>query len=105
MVNELTKAEFDDKVLKAELPVVIDFFADWCGPCQMLKPVFEEVSTELKDKMTFFKVDTDKEGELSTQMGIRGIPALIIFKEGKQIAMLTGFKPKEALKAELEKFL
>lgn len=79
----------------------IDFWATWCGPCQMLGPVFEEISTELKD-INFAKADVDEAGEAATELGIRGVPTIVLFKDGKELTRIVGALPKDALKNKIQ---
>lgn len=97
----LTKANFEAEVLKSDKPVLIDFWAPWCGPCRMLAPVLAEVAAEKGDKIKIGKVNVDEDPELAAQYGISGIPAILLFKGGKVAATSVGFKPK----AELEAFV
>ena len=97
----LTKTNFEMEVLKSDKPVLVDFWAPWCGPCRMLAPVLAEVATEKGDKIKVGKVNVDENPELAAQYGISGIPAMLLFKDGKVVATSVGFKPK----AELEAFI
>lgn len=81
--------------------VAVDFWASWCGPCKMLGPVFEEVSGELSD-ITFAKADIDEVGEVATELGIRGVPTIILFKDGEEVNRIVGFMPKDALKVQIQ---
>ena len=85
--------------------VIIDFWAEWCGPCRMMSPVFEQLSTEFKGKLKFAKVNTDELGEISQKYGIQGIPSLIVLKNGKEVDRIVGFAPKEMLKAKINSAL
>ena len=96
-VNYITEAEFEDKVLAAEVPVLIDFTAAWCGPCKMVSPVVEELAGEWEGKARVYKMDVDANQELPIQYGIMGIPALLLFVKGDVAARVTGFKPKKQL--------
>ena len=95
--------EFDDAI--KEGIVIVDFFADWCGPCKMLAPIFEELEEEMKDKVKFFKVNVDESGELASKFSVFSIPTMIIFKEGKDVSTEVGFLPKEKIKMNLEKYI
>ena len=97
----LTKTNFEMEVLKSDKPVLVDFWAPWCGPCRMLAPVLAEVAAEKGDKIKVGKVNVDENPELAAQYGISGIPAMLLFKDGKVVATSVGFKPK----SELESFI
>ena len=97
----LTKTNFAAEVLKSDKPVLVDFWAPWCGPCRMLAPVLAEVAAEKGDKIKVGKVNVDENPELAAQYGISGIPAILLFKDGKVVATSVGFKPK----AEVESFI
>ena len=93
-LKHLTEKEFEAEVLKSKKPVVVDFFATWCGPCKMLGPVLEEVADEAKD-VIIVKVDIDDNMDLAQQFGIMSVPTLMIFKNGEEIGREIGFRPKE----------
>ena len=95
----LTKTNFEAEVLKSDKPVLVDFWAPWCGPCRMLAPILAEVAAEKGDKIKVGKVNVDEEQELAAQYGITGIPAILLFKDGKVVATSVGFKPKPELEA------
>ncbi|WP_252243485.1 thioredoxin [Clostridium sp. ZBS14] len=95
--------EFDDAI--KEGIVIVDFFADWCGPCKMLAPIFEELEEEMKDKVKFFKVNVDESGELASKFSVFSIPTMIIFKDGKDVSTEVGFLPKEKIKMNLKKYI
>ena len=97
----LTKDNFDKEVLSAEQLTVVDFWASWCGPCMMLKPIFEELSGELP-QVKFCKLDVDEERELAIEYGIESIPTLLFFKNGKVVHKLIGLRGKDELRAEIE---
>ena len=97
----LTKTNFEMEVLKSDKPVLVDFWAPWCGPCRMLAPILAEVAAEKGDKIKVGKVNVDENPELAAQYGISGIPAMLLFKDGKVAATAVGFKPK----AEVESFI
>ena len=98
----LTKTNFEAEVLKSDKPVLVDFWAPWCGPCRMLAPVLAEVAVEKGDKIKVGKVNVDEEPDLAAQYGISGIPAMLLFKNGKVAATSVGFKPKPELEAFVE---
>lgn len=97
----ITKDNFNTEVLQADNLVVMDFWASWCGPCMMLKPIFEELSGELP-KVKFCKLDVDEERELAIEYGIESIPTLLFFKNGKVVHKLIGLRGKDELRAEIE---
>lgn len=98
-------ADFQEKVLKSTKPVLVDFFATWCGPCKMLVPVLEKLSAEKKEALDIIKIDTDQFPELATNYMVQSIPTLILFHEGKPIATQKGFQNKEALEKWINKSL
>lgn len=100
----LTKANFQTEVLASSQPVMVDFWAEWCGPCKMIAPVVAELATEFEGKAKVGKVDVDAEPDLAKQFGITSIPTLIIFKNGKQVSQVVGVRSKADLKALLDKF-
>ena len=93
MSKIITKKEFEKEVLGSKEPVLVDFYADWCGPCKMLAPIMDEISKEYK----VFKVNTDDEQELAAKYGIMSIPCVIAFKDGKEINRSVGLKPKDEI--------
>ena len=95
----LTKTNFEVEVLKSDKPVLVDFWAPWCGPCRMLAPVLAEVAAEKGDKIKVGKVNVDEEPDLAAKYGISGIPAILLFKDGKVAATSVGFKPKPEVEA------
>ena len=103
--QEITDAEFEQEVLKADLPVVVDFWAEWCGPCKVVAPVLEELADEYDGKIKFVKVDTEENFETQSSYGILSLPTLLVFKEGQQIERITGARPKGDLKRYLDKAL
>ena len=105
MVNEVNEKNFDKEVLSEQLPVVVDFWATWCGPCRMLSPVIEEVSNELGDKAKFVKVNVDENQLLSQEYQVSSIPTVMILKDGNVVQKMVGFRPKEDLKSEISKFI
>jgi thioredoxin 1 len=95
-------ATFDQQVLKSETPVLVDFWAPWCRPCIMAAPVLEELADEYTGKLTIAKLDVDQNAKTATQYSIMSIPNLIIFKGGKPVAQIVGYKPKEGLKKDID---
>jgi len=105
MVTEVDSKNFEKEVKKSNIPVIIDFFADWCGPCQMMKPVFDDISKDYAGKLKFVKLDTEKSPELAQEFSIMGIPCLVIAKEGKEVDRITGFMQKDMLKEKIDEIL
>jgi thioredoxin 1 len=105
MVKKITGAEFEQEVLQAGLPVLVDFWADWCGPCRMVAPVLEEVNRELEGKVKIVKVNVDEETELAQQYGIMSIPTLMIFKDGRAVETSVGFQQKRELLSRVQPYL
>lgn len=95
----LTKENFETEVLKSELPVLVDFWASWCGPCKMLAPTVAEIAEEYSGKVKVGKVNVDEEDELSREYGIVSIPTVILFKNGQPVKTSVGLVPKETLTA------
>jgi len=96
---------FDTTVLQAKTPVLVDFWAQWCRPCLMAAPVLEELAEEYEGKMTFAKLDVDQNAKTAAKYGIMSIPNLIIFKDGKPVSQIVGYKPKAELKRSLDAVL
>ena len=104
-VRETTDATFEADALKNDLPVLVDFWAPWCGPCRMVAPVVAELSDEYSGKMSFFKMNTDDNPQVPTKYGIRSIPSLLIFKGGELKGTIVGYRPKNDLKKRIEEAL
>lgn len=103
MAQQFTDQNFEQEVLKSEKPVLVDFWAVWCGPCQMMGPIIEELAEEVKDKYKVGKLNVDENRETAAKFSIMSIPTLIIFKNGEAVKQLVGVQAKENLKEELEK--
>jgi thioredoxin 1 len=99
---KITDTSFQSDVLQAEKPVLVDFWAEWCGPCRQVGPVLEELSTELGEKVTIAKINIDENPKSPNQYGVRGIPTMILFKGGQAYATKVGALPKMQLKKWLE---
>jgi thioredoxin 1 len=104
-VTEVSDAEFEQKVLKSATPVLVDFWAAWCGPCRALGPVVDAVAEEYNGKLKVMKMDVDKNNMTPGRYGIRGIPALLIFKGGKVAEQIVGFVPKDTIDQTLKRVL
>ncbi len=96
------KGNFDEEVLQSSVPVLVDFGAEWCGPCQRLAPFVEELANDFSDRAKVAKVDVDSNQELATQYGVMSVPTVIVFKGGEQAQKWVGFTPKETLAQGLE---
>lgn len=102
MTVELTDANFDEIVLKANKPVLVDFWAEWCGPCRMVGPIVSDLATEYGDKAIIGKVDVDSNPEISAKFGIRNIPTILFFKDGQIVDKQVGAVPKAQLANKLD---
>jgi thioredoxin 1 len=102
MALELTDSNFDELVLKSDKPVLVDFWAEWCGPCRMVGPIVEELAGEYEGKAVIGKVDVDSNPGISTKFGIRNIPTLLVFKNGEIVDKQVGAVPKHILKGKLD---
>ena len=101
----VTDATFDAEVKNSDIPVVVDFWAEWCGPCKQIGPALEELATEMAGKVKIAKVDVDQNPNAAAAMGVRGIPALFIFKNGEIVSNRAGAAPKAALQSWIESAL
>jgi len=100
--TDITDKDFEEIVLKSPVPVLVDFWAPWCGPCRAVAPIVEELAREYQDRIRFVKINTDDNRVNATRLGIRGIPTLILFKEGKEADRILGYMPKAELKRRLD---
>ena len=98
-LKNLNENEFSNEVLNSELPVIVDFWAEWCAPCKMLTPILEELSNEMNSRVSFVKVNLDENQDLAMKYSIRSIPSLLIFKEGKHVDTKVGLSSKEDLES------
>jgi thioredoxin 1 len=101
----VTDSSFKQEVLESDLPVLVDFWAPWCGPCRMVAPVVDEIATQYTGQVKVVKINTDENPSVATQYGIRSIPTLMIFKGGQRVDMVVGAVPKTTLATTLEKYL
>lgn len=101
----MTTSEFESEVLQSDVPVLVDFWAEWCGPCKAIGPSVEQLATEYAGKAKVYKVDVDREGDLAQRFGIMSIPALIVFKGGKEVDRMVGAAPKPQLAALIDRHL
>lgn len=101
----VTDSTFKEEVLDNEVPVLVDFWAPWCGPCRMVAPVVEEIALQYDGQLKVVKVNTDENPQIASQYGIRSIPTLMIFKDGQKVDMVVGAVPKSTLSITLEKYL
>ena len=104
-VKKIEENNFEEEVKKSKMPVLIDFWAEWCGPCRMMGPIFEELSEDFEGKLIFAKLNIDENNSIANEFGVRSIPTLVLVKDGKEVNRTTGLLPKAALKAKIEDLL
>ena len=105
MTTHVSDANFGEEVLSSKEPVLVDFWAEWCGPCKLIAPILEEFATEQSDKFTIGKLDVDVNVATATRYSVMSIPTLLLFKDGQVIARLVGAKPKGAMLQEITRSL
>jgi len=101
-VQRVNQDTFEQEVLKSEIPAVVDFYADWCGPCRLVSPIIESLSKEYNGKVRFFKVNTDENQELAVKYDIMSIPTVMIFREGKTVERLIGAAPAQTYRHKID---
>ncbi len=104
-ILEIEDSNFQNVVLESDTPVVVDFWAPWCGPCRIVSPIVEELSHDYNGKVRFVKMNTDENELAPMQFGIQVLPTLVIFKDGREVNRLIGFSPKEQLKRQIDRSL
>jgi thioredoxin 1 len=104
-IKAVTDADFETEVLKSDKPVLVDFWAEWCGPCHLVSPILEEINAEHGNKMTFVKMDVDENPLTSAKYEVTGIPALNVYRNGEVVRQIVGALPKAVLLSELSEFI
>jgi len=105
MALHITNENFEKEVLNSDIPVIMDFWAEWCAPCRMMGPVFEEVSKEYEGKLKFVKLNTEEQPQLAGKFSVMGIPSLIVLNKGEEVDRIVGFAPKPILKQKIDSIL
>ena len=103
-ITDVTDADFDEKVLGASGPVLVDFWAAWCGPCRQLKPILQEIAQEKGEKLTIVEMDADANPATPAKYRVTGLPTMILFNQGDQVRSMVGVRPKSAILSEISEF-
>lgn len=104
-VNPITDAEFESEVLDADLPVLVEFWAQWCGPCHQVAPIVEQIAAERTDTLRVVKINSDENPLVSARYRVLGLPTMLLFEGGEPVVQITGARPKSAIERELDKVL
>jgi len=102
---KLTEANFEAEVLKSNVPVLVDFWAEWCGPCRMMNPIVEELAASYEGRLKVGKVNVDESPDLSARYGIQGVPSFLVFQKGELVKQMVGAQPADKLKNQLDPLL
>lgn len=105
MIKHIQDSEFETEVVNSGTPILVDFWAEWCGPCRMLTPILEQLSDEVKDRVIIVKMNIDDNPETPSKLGVRGIPTMMLFKDGKQLGTKVGVQPKNVIQEWLNGLL
>jgi len=105
ILKDLNASEFEEKVIQGKGPILVDFWAPWCGPCQMVTPILEELAGEYQGQATIYKVNVDNNGDLAMKYGVSGIPTFVIFKDGEIVARNVGAAPRHNIEALIKKHI
>lgn len=104
-IKETSDLEFQSDVVESDIPVLVDFWAPWCGPCHMVTPILEAVAQNMNGQMKFVKLNTDKNQKKAGELNVMAIPTLVVFKDGKEVDRIVGFKPQEQLESHLKQLI